>query len=213
MTGENARGIILRSELLSRIAGLEHGFGTKTAALTGDGFASLRQIHSAACLIATHPGCAGEGDALLTAQPGLPVSIRTADCLPVLVADPVARAVAAVHAGWRGTVARVVPSAVRRMQEQFGSRPADLVAAIGPGIGVCCYQVGEDVGRQFGLSGAGCVNLSSENRRQLVEAGVPEPQIDILEICTFCDSRFHSFRRDKDRAGRMISFIRLPPAP
>jgi copper oxidase (laccase) domain-containing protein len=69
--------------------------------------------------------------------------------------------------------------------------------------------VGEEVGRQFGLSGAGCVDLASENRRQLRDAGIPESQIDVLGQCTFCDPQFHSWRRDKEQAGRMISFIRL----
>jgi len=198
----------LRSNLLCRAARVEHGFGTRTSLLEQDGFASLRQIHSARWIAAGKPGPAGEGDALITNVAGLGVSVRTADCLPILLADPAKGAVAAVHAGWRGTAARIVAETVDAMQRRYGTRTADLLAAIGPGIGVCCFRVGEDVGRRFGLDGPGVVDLAEENRRQLVEAGVPEPQIDVLAFCTFCDGRFHSFRRDGPRAGRMISFIR-----
>jgi YfiH family protein len=201
---------LLASQLLCRVPRVEHGFGTRTSAFEQDGFASLRQIHSARWIAACTPGPAGEGDALITNVPSLGVSIRTADCLPILLADPVKCAVAAVHAGWRGTAARIVAETIGAMQRQYGTRPEDLMVAIGPGIGACCYRVGEDVGRRFGLNGPGFVDLAKENRRQLVETGVPEPQIDVLGFCTFCDGRrFHSFRRDGERAGRMISFIRM----
>ncbi len=171
--------------------------------------AAARQIHSARCLIVDSRGVVGEGDALLTVQAGLAVSVRTADCLPILLADPERRAVAAVHAGWRGTVARIVQETVAKMEREFRTNPVQLVAAIGPGIGVCCYQVGEEVGRQFGLHGPGRVDLAQENRRQLQESGVPEGRIEVLSLCTFCDRRFHSWRRDKEQAGRMISFIKI----
>jgi YfiH family protein len=85
----------------------------------------------------------------MTDEPGLLVGIRTADCIPILVADRKRRAVAAFHAGWRGTVQRIVESGIGRMRLQFGSRPEDLVAAIGPGIGPCCYSVGEEVLSSF----------------------------------------------------------------
>jgi YfiH family protein len=86
-----------------------------------------------------------KADGLMTDEPGLLLGIRTADCIPILVADRKRRAVAAFHAGWRGTVKRIVESGVGRMRLQFGSRPEDLIAAIGPGIGPCCYAVGEEV--------------------------------------------------------------------
>ena len=172
--------------------------------------ASLRQIHSNLCFTASSAGCAGEGDALVTAEPGLAVSVRTADCLPVLLADTRHRAVAAIHAGWRGSASAIVVAALRRMQNEFGTAPGDVFAAIGPGIGVCCYFVGEDVARKFGHDRAGCIDLAGANRAQLVDAGVPAAHIDVLGLCTQCDpARFHSFRRDKEAAGRMISFIRV----
>jgi hypothetical protein len=92
-------------------------------------------------------GCKGDG--VMTGEPGLLLGIQTADCIPVLVADRKRRAVAAFHAGWRGTVKRIVESGVGRMRLEFGSRPEDLVAAIGPGVGPCCYAVGEEVFSSF----------------------------------------------------------------
>ncbi|HEY7339029.1 MAG TPA: peptidoglycan editing factor PgeF [Bryobacteraceae bacterium] len=204
---------ILTSPLLSQISWLDHGFGTRAGPLSQNGMASLKQIHSSIALVADRAeGCAGEGDALLTAEPGITVSIRTADCLPIVLADPVHRAVAAVHAGWRGTAANIAAATLRRMREAFHTDPAHLVAAIGPGIGPCCYEVGEDVARQFGMEEAGNLDLAAENVRRLNDAGVPLPQIDLLRGCTFCDAaKFHSWRRDREAAGRMISYVGIKP--
>jgi YfiH family protein len=90
-----------------------------------------------------------KGDGLITDQPGVLLGVQTADCIPVLVADRKRRAVAAFHAGWRGTVKRIVEGGVGRMRLEFGSHPEDLIAAIGPGIGPCCYSVGEEVLSSF----------------------------------------------------------------
>jgi YfiH family protein len=190
---------------------VEHGFGTRDAISSQEDMASLTQIHSATVLPAVRIGRVGEGDGLVTSNPGVAVSVRTADCFPVLLVDGRLRVVAAVHAGWRGTAARIVPAAIGLMSQEFETRPEDIYAAIGPGIGKCCYRVGEDVGRRFGLEGAGHVDLGEANRDQLIEAGVPEAHIDRLNLCTFCDARFHSYRRDKNAAGRMISFIGIRP--
>jgi len=140
--------------------------------------------------------------------------VRTADCYPVLLVDLDTRVVAAVHAGWRGTAAGVVSEALQKMNalNQTNALPptnADRIwAAIGPGIGACCYEVGEEVARRFGQPQAGKLDLAAANYRQLREAGVPDQNIDVMRRCTFCEAdRFHSFRRDKDRAGRMISYI------
>jgi len=201
----------LRSSLLSQLPWVEHGFGTRNDALSQDGMAGLEQVHSSAVLVADRfeGGRAGTGDALITNRSGLAVSVRTADCFPILLADVRNHAVAAVHAGWRGTAARIVVEALGRMRDQFGTSPEDVYAAIGPGIGVCCYEVGGEVARQFGLDQPGNIDLAGHNRRQLLEAGVRETHIDTLSGCTFCDAaRFHSFRREKESAGRMISFIR-----
>jgi YfiH family protein len=117
--------------------------------------AMLRQIHSGLVVIPerapapthTKPPCKGDGH--ITSQPGIRLGIQTADCVPVLVADRKRKVVAAFHAGWRGTVKRIVENGIGRMRLEFGSRPQDLVAAIGPCIGPCCYSVGEEVQSEF----------------------------------------------------------------
>ncbi len=132
---------VLSSPILEPFPWLDHGFGTRQAPLSQGGMASLKQIHSSLSLVADRrEGCVGEGDALLTGEAGVTVSIRTADCLPILLADSVTRAVAAVHAGWRGTHAHIVKETIERMRSEFGSAAANIVAAIGPGIGACCYE-------------------------------------------------------------------------
>jgi polyphenol oxidase len=115
------------------------------------GMVTLRQIHSSLIrrVAADDISTPLKGDGLLTDQPGVLLGIQTADCIPVLVADRKNRAVAAFHAGWRGTLARIVENGVGRMRLEFGSRPEHLIASIGPGIGQCCYSVGDEVRQQF----------------------------------------------------------------
>lgn len=124
-------------------------------AVTGDPatpVVTLRQVHSNVLVVASPSGAADrlcKGDGLMTDDPGLLLGIQTADCVPVLVADRRRKVVAAFHAGWRGTVRRIVESGIGRMRLEFGCRPEDLTAAIGPGIGPCCYSVGEEVLTEF----------------------------------------------------------------
>ena len=201
---------ILTSPLIASLPWIEHGFGTRHSPLSQDGMSTLKQIHSTQVLVADRAeGCVGEGDALLTGEPGVTVSVRTADCLPILVVDIHHLVVAAVHAGWRGTADGVVVETLRRMRQEFGTKPADVIAAIGPGIGKCCYEVGEEVARRFGITHAGRIDLAAENARQLTREGVPSASISLAATCTFCDTRFHSWRRDRERAGRMISYVRM----
>jgi YfiH family protein len=201
---------IYRVTELDSLPWLMHGFGTRRArvpALFGN-LATLRQIHSAACVLAAgRSGVLGEGDALLEDRPGSVVAVKTADCLPILLVDERHRAVAAVHAGWRGTVAGIAQRAVEAMGAQFGTLAGDLDAAIGPGIGACCYEVGPEVAAQFGQQGRGHVDLAAANRRQLMDAGVTPERIYASNLCTMCrGEEFHSFRRDQEAAGRLYSF-------
>ncbi len=111
---------------------------------------TLRQIHSDIIRFVDSPSESHlVGDGLITATPGLLLAIQTADCLPIILVDPKRRAVGVFHAGWRGTVKRIVEKGVGEMRRQFGSRPADLKAAIGPGIHGCCYEVGAEVREKF----------------------------------------------------------------
>ena len=162
---------------------------------------------------------------MVSRQPGLWIGVRTADCAPLILADPALQAVAVVHAGWRGTVNLIVCRTLERMAAEFGARPADMLAAIGPAIGACCYEVGADVARQFapwwaeradlrgGGGGHAHVDIPATLRRQLTAAGLDPANISTVGGCTRCGSpgRYHSFRRDGVAAGRMISAVRIRP--
>lgn len=124
------------------------------------------------------------------------------------MADPVNRAVAAVHAGWRGTVQEIVPKTIFEMQRHFGTRPQNLIVAIGPGIGPCCFEVGAEVAVQFGLTGRAQIDLVETVLRQLRRNGGTMGQVATANECTKCNAAlFESYRRDKESAGRMISAI------
>ena len=206
---------IYRVSELDALPWLAHGFGTRFSDIPSQfgNLATLKQIHSSECVAAGgRAGMLGEGDALLEDNPGSVVAVKTADCIPVLLADERHRAVAAVHAGWRGTAAGIAALAVNAMRERFGTRPEDLHAAIGPGIGACCYEVGPEVSVHFGGQGRGRIDLSAANRGQLEGAGLAPARIYESGFCTMClAGEFHSYRRDGDAAGRLHSFagIRL----
>jgi len=162
-------------------------------------------------------------DAIVTDQPGVAIGIKTADCAPVLLFDKRRRAIAAVHAGWRGTAQGIAGKAVRVMGERFSSRPEDLSAAIGPAIGPCCYEVDEPVFEAMSLLGETdrvlrpgkrqqrwMFDLSLANRIQLEREGVPPGQISAAGLCTCCRrDLFFSHRRDGEKTGRHLNFILL----
>ena len=206
---------IYRVRELDAFSWLLHGFGTLRSDIRSRfaNLATVKQIHSAACVAAEgRSGVLGQADALLENTPGSVIAVKTADCIPILLADERLRAVAAVHAGWRGTAARIAPAAVDAMQQTFGTRAVDLHAAIGPGIGACCYEVGQEVMAQFGGQGRGHLDLEAENRRQLEQSGVTPGRIYASHLCTMCrPDRFHSYRRDREAAGRLYSFIGVAP--
>jgi YfiH family protein len=196
------------------------------AAVGGDAEAlvNLRQIHSG--LVHT-VGAADrarmmvggraqmEGDGLVTAEAGVLVAVLAADCVPVLLADTRLRVVAALHAGWRGTAAGIVGAGVAALGS-LGSRPEDLIAAVGPSIGGCCYAVGEEFRERFAADllvereGELFLDLWEANRRQLVAAGVPS--VTVLGECTACtrvDGRrkYFSHRAEKGVTGRAMGMV------
>jgi hypothetical protein len=175
-----------------------------------------RQIHSATVLAAVAPGECGEGDALFTDRRSLALAVATADCVPVLVAGPAG--VAAVHAGWRGLVGGVLPAALREAADAIGGEPAEWTAWVGPAIGACCYEVGDDVAAQVaaassdevvvapGPAGKPHLDLPGAALRQLEAAGVGE--VWAPPRCTRCDeARLWSYRRDGRGAGRNLAFL------
>jgi hypothetical protein len=168
------------------------------------------------------PGDLADTDALITDAPGVCINVMSADCVPVLLYDPVRRAAGAVHAGWRGTVGKIVAHTVAAMRETFGTHPADLVAGIGPSICADVYEVGEEVlaavenafGATEGLivrrtaGGKGYIDLWEANRRQLLAAGVPNESIEIAGLCTYRHAdQFFSARKSQNRAGRFAAGI------
>lgn len=214
---------ILRVPAFEAFSWLDHGFGTKHS--TGwppeAGRATLKQVHSTQVAVADRAGVLGEGDALITGTVGIFVTIKTADCIPVLLVDPVNKVVAAVHAGWRGTAGNIVRSTIDTMVSEFHTDPQTLWAAIGPGIRRCCYEVSGDVAGQFAqwlpehaaaVDGT-MLDLTEVNRRQLTGTGLaPEHVLGSTanNWCTSCESEtLHSFRRDKQTSGRMLSAIRI----
>lgn len=195
-----------------------------------DALVRMRQVHGAAVYVA---GKAGNGvrpvpapyeawpeaDIAVSDDPSLVVSVRAADCVPVLLADRHGRAVAAVHAGWRGTAGGAVIAAVHALAERFHVNPADLVAAVGPSIGACCYEVGPDLAEHFSAHPEAPRWFSSEarphldlwraTRDQLTRAGVPAAHVHVAELCTFDHpAQLYSYRRDGARAGRLVGAIR-----
>lgn len=214
---------ILRFPALEALSWLEHGFGTKDSGdwPPNDGRATVKQIHSTRVVVAQTPGVLGEGDALVTDAPGLWVAVKTADCLPVLLVDPNRRVVAAVHAGWRGTAGNIVNTTIDTMVSEFHTDPAHLWAAIGPGIRQCCYEVSGDVAAEFAswlpehasAKDGAMLDLMEVNRRQLEQAGLRPAQVfgtTQVAWCTKCeDELLHSFRRDKEQSGRMLSAVRI----
>jgi YfiH family protein len=218
---------------LDAIPGLVHGFEQRlgpagwedrdetrrrvTAALADAGrLQLLQQVHGACVLTAPWDG-RPEADASVADRAGIILGIETADCQPVLLVDPVWRQVAAAHAGWRGTVQRVTRAAVDALVAR-GSKPVDIVAALGPSIGACCYEVGPELQEAFGPEGAvffrpgprgrAHLDVRAANVRQLEEAGVAPEHIHHVADCTMCRADlYHSYRRDGKDAGRMVSFV------
>jgi YfiH family protein len=165
-----------------------------------------------------------EADILLTDQTETALAVRTADCLPILLADPKTGIAAAVHAGWRGTAAQAVTNAVREMQSR-GVQTEDVLASLGPCIGPCCFHIdtitadklaNSAPGAEFHIqSGPGTTaDLREINALQLIQCGLADVHIERINVCTACDNRrFFSYRRDNKLAGRHLAVVALPRRP
>ncbi|HET6370815.1 MAG TPA: peptidoglycan editing factor PgeF [Nitrospiria bacterium] len=213
-----------------------HFFGTRT--FSGKDLAKigpavgLKQVHGDRVVQVTRDGsgagsAAGplqvleEGDALVTDHPGVVLAVSTADCVPLLFFESRARVIGAAHAGWRGTMKGIASRVVASLAEMYGTSPEAIRVAIGPRIGPCCFEVGEEVLSQISADHydevvsrptreRAFLDLAELNRLQLTEAGVPPEAIHIAALCTACHpDRFFSYRRDRGRSGNMISGIML----
>ena len=181
------------------------------------------QVHGAELLWCHGPGAmhTQAADILITDKPDTAIAVRTADCLPILIADPDQGIVAAVHAGWRGTAANVATTAVQAMLKS-GATSDRLVASLGPCIGPCCFKVGEKAASALQASVSGADQYISENtqrtadlrainRLQLLAAGVCDQHIECIDACTSCDAdRFFSYRRDGAATGRHLAVVASP---
>ncbi len=227
------------SNLLGRL-GVRHGFTTlhmgdfRGAVETWNhlnlskefSFVELNQVHGCAVLKvdqSMHQKCGQHPlyyDASMSNRTDVVLGVRTADCVPILLCSKKKEAVAAVHAGWRGTYHDVVMNTVNSMQQAYGVAPHELVAVMGPSIRRCCYEVGEDLysnfkqrfGKISGLKNQDTffLDLVETNRMILLEQGLLEDNIEVIEHCTCCENdRFFSYRRDNERAGRQLSYITL----
>ncbi len=164
-----------------------------------------------------------EADALITSRRGIPLTLHYADCVPVYFFDPVNFCVGIAHAGWRGTALEICREVVRAMSRSYGTNPRHLLAAIGPSIKPCCYEVREDVVSAFKnvfpwklmrkifkkkTQKHWMCDLSTANKLVLQSAGVHEKNIAMSQRCTYCDKKnFYSYRRDDGKTGRMMAFI------
>lgn len=198
-------------------------------------FVLTDQTHTANIRTVTRADC-GKGiikeqdykdiDGLITDEPGIVLSAFFADCVPLLFADPVHRAIGISHSGWRGTVARMGRETVRAMQEAYGSRPQDMYGAVGPSICQSCYEVSEDVAKQFkeefprhaealcepvpGTAGKFRLDLWKANQIVLKEAGIPDGHLAVTNLCTCCNPKIlFSHRASKGRRGNFGAFLKL----
>ena len=198
----------------------------------GDAIAACSQVHgavvrnitSADVITDPYDKTAAEADGLITAIPGVILTVYTADCIPVLLYDPKRRVIAALHAGWRGTAAGIVTVAVGQMASVYGTDPADILAAVGPGIGPDCFETHEDVPNAMTAAMAGgvlpfiqlkdngkfAVDLKGINAKRLELAGVLRSRIAVCGECTSClEDKYWSHRRQGTQRGSMASMIEL----
>jgi YfiH family protein len=199
-----------------------------------DDLLRIRQVHGRTVRVVQRgerpaPGPPPDADAIVSNTPGQVLAVQVADCVPLLLVDPRTGAVAAVHAGWRGSAARITPAVIDTLAQEYGARPADLVVAIGPSIGACCYEVGPDLIDVFRAAGAASEQLArwftrteagslrldlwAVNRDQLVESAVLPARIHLARLCTQTHATvFDSYRAEGANAGRMAALIRVPAA-
>ena len=220
-----------------QIADNVEAFSTEREAVLPFYVVQPHQVHGCEIREVTDPFTPREAlegvDALVTDVPGVAISVRTADCIPVLMYDPVHRAVAAVHDGWRGTVLRLSQKVIDFMHERYGTNASDLKAVIGPGIGPDSFQVGQEVADAFmeagfqmdnilsnrgpkaptadnPMNGGLHIDLWQANRWLLERVGVKPDNIQVAGVCTYRNNdRFFSARREGLKCGRIINVIKL----
>ena len=222
---------ILLSEQLSEYSELVYGFCNKNNDFDSDyinnligisKLIKLKQIHSnivRRVSYDTKDESSLEGDALISSFRGICIGVYTADCIPVLLYDKQHCIVAAVHAGWRGTLGGVISETLKNMKLNHNSDPANIVSVIGPGIGKCCFEVDKDIASKFiekfqetdnfiyPYNSKFILDLQHINKEMLKKEGVKN--IEVIDICTKCDTNYYSYRREGQGVGSQLSFIGL----
>ncbi len=181
-----------------------------------DRLALQRQVHGTSVARVGHGYEPSESDAMVTNEAGWTLGTSIADCVPVLIYDKRSRVVAGVHSGWRGTEQGVLSATLSFLMKEFSSDPQEVYLFIGPAASACCYEVGKEVAERFAERYSRATrpdkyHLDNKGRvlDQALEWGIPPENIDLDPRCTICDERFHSFRRDGPRSGRMLALIGL----
>lgn len=209
--------------------GVAHGFAPRDREVAGRFLlVRARQVHGTTVLAVGTESVSpvGEADGLITADRGVAVAVATADCVPILLVAPGAPVVAAVHAGWRGTLADISAQAVEWLARDHGARVEEIHAALGPAIDGCCFEIERDIAERFAASfgdaiwgawqdgrpGKGTLDLREINRQRLIRAGLREDAVQRVGPCTACGGGpFASYRVEGPRAGRQLSWIGLEP--
>ncbi len=231
----------ISSALLAENDFLAHGFGARQSVwyearnIAPKLIFTVKQVHGNKVLIidntlaAEWAGGRAENtfsaDAIITKETGIAIAIRTADCLPIIMAEPQHRVIAVAHAGWRGTYKQIAARTIDNLVDKFALQPENILAALGPCIGACCYEVGSEVVEKFKADFSGWrdyfvpkekkwhLDLIGANKAQLIELGVRKENIDCINLCTACNQKlFFSYRKDPKTNMRMINLVMSKPS-
>ena len=214
-TGEEKQSILRNRETLSSLLDDGNSFDYIVAEQTHGDHIEIITEHSTKGW-RTLEDAVKNCDALITNLKGVMLTILTADCVPILLFDPQNEVVAAIHAGWRGTKSKIVAKTIAKMAERFGSDPHNIIAGIGPSIGICCYEVSKEVAIHFfdtpdallPKEDKYMLNLPLINQKQLLTMGVQKHNIEMSGLCTSCETtRFFSYRKEQECTGRFMSLI------
>ncbi|MFA6849160.1 MAG: peptidoglycan editing factor PgeF [Selenomonadaceae bacterium] len=220
--GDDERNVIENRKIFCDSLGIESNCLCTCEQVHGERILCVDETFSGRGSMAYADAIAGT-DALITNVTNLPLMLFFADCTPILFFDPVHKAVGIAHGGWKGTIAKIAQKTVLLMQERFKTKPGDCLVAIGPAIGPCCYEVGNEVAEKFqqafpqhkdkillSVKGNIHLNLWLTNRLQLEDIGVKRDHIDSADVCTACNSKlFYSYRMEKGKTGRIAALISL----